>query len=616
MNILLIHAYFLPPGAAGSVRWNEIARHWAEAGHRITVIAGTIDYLTGKPYLNLPEVEPHQPNIRVIRAWLPASYGKNKAGRLLAYLVFMGTGFRAGLGRMPGGFDLVLASSPPLPVGITGWLLAKIGRVPLVLELRDLWPDAPVSLGFLPNPVLRRVAFWLEGFLYRQARHIVVLTPAFRDVLIKVKNVLSGKISVILNGADFSLDDKLGSELSRDEFRAQNGMTDGFWIVYAGAHGPANGLALLLPIAEKLQSEAVHLLLIGNGPEKASLRAEVTRRGLPNVHFRPAMPKAEVLRWLSVADAGLVIMQPRPVFDAMLSAKLFDYFAVRIPVLTAIGGQSRVVVEAAEAGFFVNIHEPETWFSAIRAYRENPDLAWQQGQAGYDYTRTHFDRERLAETYLTICYSTLLRHNDKKQALRRDGFYQRFGKRILDLLLTTLALAMLWPLLLALTLLNTVAFRSNPFFTQPRTGRYERRFRILKFRTMTNARDADTGWLLPDETRLTRWGRLLRRISFDELPQFLNVLRGEMSLVGPRPLLTDYEPLYSLEQRNRHRVRPGITGWAQVSGRNTLTWPEKFALDNWYVENVSFALDWRILWLTLGAVFRADREPLVGPFRG
>ncbi len=297
---------------------------------------------------------------------------------------------------------MVLATSPPLTVGLSGWLLAWLWGIPFVLELRDLWPDAPISLGFLPNPILRRVTLWLEGFLYRQARHIVVLTPGFRDVLINTKSVSPDKISVITNGADFSLDIKPLDKVSRREFRAENGMADGFWIVYAGAHGPANGLAALLPIAEKFNPEPVHFLLIGDGTEKAGLQAETNRRGLTNVHFQSAMPKTELLRWLTIADAGLVMMQPKPVFDTMLSAKLFDYFAARLPVLTAIDGQSRAVVEEVEAGFFVDINDPETWLAVIRNYQENHDLARQQGEAGYQYARQHFARQQLAARYLAI----------------------------------------------------------------------------------------------------------------------------------------------------------------------------------------------------------------------
>jgi len=171
-------------------------------------------------------------------------------------------------------------------------------------------------------------------------------------------------------------------------------------------------------------------------------------------------------------------------------------------------------------------------------------------------------------------------------------------KRAFDVVVASCALILLSPLLLALALLTAWQIGLPVIFTQDRPGRGGKPFRILKFRTMTDARDA-AGELLLDSARLTRFGRFLRTTSLDELPELINVLKGDMSLVGPRPLLMEYLPLYSPEQARRHEVSPGITGWAQVNGRNALTWEERFRMDVWYVDNRSLRLDLRILWLTL-----------------
>jgi lipopolysaccharide/colanic/teichoic acid biosynthesis glycosyltransferase len=175
------------------------------------------------------------------------------------------------------------------------------------------------------------------------------------------------------------------------------------------------------------------------------------------------------------------------------------------------------------------------------------------------------------------------------------------AKRTFDLLISGLAIILLSPLLLLAAAAVAVRIGRPIIFKQLRPGRFGAPFAILKFRTMTDERDAE-GNLLPDELRLTSLGRLLRATSLDELPGLWNVFRGDMSLVGPRPLLVEYLPLYSREQARRHEVRPGITGWAQVNGRNAITWEEKFALDLWYVDNVSMALDLKILCLTLRKV--------------
>ena len=193
-------------------------------------------------------------------------------------------------------------------------------------------------------------------------------------------------------------------------------------------------------------------------------------------------------------------------------------------------------------------------------------------------------------------------------------------KRLLDILLAALGLALLWPLLAVLALAVWSSVGRPMLFRQERPGLHGQPFEIIKFRTMTDERDAE-GALLPEAERITRMGRFLRSTSLDELPELWNVLKGEMSLVGPRPLRMDYLPLYSERQARRHEVRPGITGWAQVNGRNRISWEERFELDVWYVENQSLFLDFRILLLTVIAMFRPkdvtpEDAPTMQPFQG
>ncbi|MCA9993847.1 MAG: sugar transferase [Ardenticatenaceae bacterium] len=183
--------------------------------------------------------------------------------------------------------------------------------------------------------------------------------------------------------------------------------------------------------------------------------------------------------------------------------------------------------------------------------------------------------------------------------------YQRFGKRVLDLALTLPALLLLAPLLLLLAWLVRRRLGAPVLFRQQRPGRDGQPFTILKFRTMTDARDAQ-GHLLPDADRLPPFGQRLRATSLDELPELFNVLRGDMSLVGPRPLLMHYLDLYTPEQMRRHAVKPGVTGWAQVNGRNALSWEQKFRLDVWYVDHLSFWLDLKILALTAWKILKRE----------
>lgn len=181
--------------------------------------------------------------------------------------------------------------------------------------------------------------------------------------------------------------------------------------------------------------------------------------------------------------------------------------------------------------------------------------------------------------------------------------YRKYFKRIIDFIIVFCVLLFIWPILLLITIFLYFANKgAGVFFTQARPGKDSRIFKVIKFKTMTDERDIN-GNLLPDADRLTKVGRFVRSTSIDELPQLLNVLKGDMALIGPRPLLPQYLPLYTKEQARRHEVRPGITGWAQVNGRNAISWTKKFELDVWYVDHCSLWLDIKIVFLTIKKVF-------------
>ncbi len=182
--------------------------------------------------------------------------------------------------------------------------------------------------------------------------------------------------------------------------------------------------------------------------------------------------------------------------------------------------------------------------------------------------------------------------------------YKHFFKRAIDFTLSLIAIIILSPLLIAVTIWLAIANKgAGAFFTQKRPGLNAKIFKVIKFKTMTDEKDA-AGNLLPDELRLTKVGKFVRSTSIDELPQLFNVLKGDMALIGPRPLLVSYLPLYSAKQTRRHKVRPGITGWAQCHGRNAISWTQKFDYDVWYVDNLSFLVDLKVIWLTIKTVLK------------
>ncbi len=189
--------------------------------------------------------------------------------------------------------------------------------------------------------------------------------------------------------------------------------------------------------------------------------------------------------------------------------------------------------------------------------------------------------------------------------VRKAGFYERYVKRLLDILISGLTLLILSPLMIVLTIAGAIVMKGNPFFAQPRPGKNEKIFKLIKFRTMTDSRDG-SGNLLPDGQRLNGYGKFLRSTSLDELPELINILVGQMSVVGPRPLLVEYIPYYTEEERHRHDVLPGLTGLAQANGRNCISWEQKFAYDLEYVSKISFGMDVSIVARTFKKVITHD----------
>ena len=183
--------------------------------------------------------------------------------------------------------------------------------------------------------------------------------------------------------------------------------------------------------------------------------------------------------------------------------------------------------------------------------------------------------------------------------------YAKFFKRFFDFILSLMALIVLSPILLVLIVVGAISMKGNPFFTQERPGKNEKIFKLIKFRTMSNAKDKD-GKLLPDDVRLNKYGKFLRNTSLDELPELINIVKGDMSIIGPRPLMVRYLPYYTKEEHRRHDVRPGLTGYAQAHGRNALSWDERFKLDVYYVDNITFIGDIRIILDTVKIVLKRD----------
>lgn len=404
MHLLLIHQYFLEPDAGGGSRFNEMCRLWTGMGHRVTVLAGMVDYTTGtkaEEYRGRFLVrKQHSESLTVFRCHVSRSYNRSFLGRLWAYFSFVFSSSVCVLTRLRGRHDIVLATSPPLFVAITGILVQFTKRVPLVFEVRDLWPESAVDTGVLTNPLLIRLAYWFERFVYRRASLVNVLTPAFERVLHERKDVPAPKLSMIPNGADFSIADQVMEHFHRNAFRAEHGLWDSFVVIYVGAHGVANHLGQLVDAAEQLTDTHALFLLVGDGMEKPRLQADVESRGLRNVRFVDPVPKAEVFKYILAADAGASVLKKCETFTTIYSNKTFDYMSCGKPIILAIDGVSRELIKAARCGLFVRPEDPTDLAEKVRFYMDNRAVAREHGANGSAYAREHFDRDGLAHKYM------------------------------------------------------------------------------------------------------------------------------------------------------------------------------------------------------------------------
>ncbi|MEN3334561.1 MAG: hypothetical protein V7641_3926 [Blastocatellia bacterium] len=591
MHVVLIHQAFVAPDEAGGTRHYELAKRAVESGIEFTIVASDISYLTGQRAVAVEQgiTEQQIDGVRVLRASTYASLHRSFAWRIVSFLSFMLTSI--GAAWRAGRVDLVMGTSPPIFQAVSAWLVAFVRRRPLLLEIRDLWPEFAIDLGVLRNRALISLSRWLERFLYARAAHLLVNSPAYRDYLIG-KGVPPDKITLIANGVDGTMFDP---DARGERVRQALGLTDKFVVTYAGALGLANDIDTILRAAVRLDERSqIHFLLVGDGKERASLEARARELNVANVTFASARPKSEMPELLAASDACVATLKDIAMFRTTYPNKVFDYMAAGRPTILAIDGVIREVVEAARAGVFVPPGDDRALAETVRSLSADRRLAAEMGRRGRAYVVEHFDRRQQANDFVALLNRLTVNRQRRFGALS----YRRAGKRLLDLSLTLPALILLAPLFLLLAGLVRVKLGSPIWFRQRRPGAGGRAFTIWKFRTMNDARDSD-GRLLPDAERLTRFGRFLRATSLDELPELFKVLKGDMSLVGPRPLLMEYLDRYTPEQARRHEVKPGLTGWAQVNGRNALAWEDKFKLDVWYVDRVSLWLDLKILALTL-----------------
>lgn len=394
MHVLLIHQGFTSPQDAGGTRHYELSRRLVRNGHEVTIVASDTAYLSGKRAAGTSGLVTEQDldGIRILRSYTYPSLHRSYLWRIISFLSFMVTSVWASLKAGP--VDLVMATTPPIFQAFSTWLVAAIRRKPFLLEVRDLWPEFAIDIGLLKNPILIAVARGMERFLYWRATHILVNSPAYRDYLIG-KGIAAEKISFIPNGVDPAMfDDQQPSSTIRTEF----GLEDKFVVLYAGALGMANDIDTILQAADSLRDQPeIHFLIAGDGKERQRLQDLQQSLGLTNVTFAGPRPKFEMPGILAATDICVATLKDIPMFKTTYPNKIFDYMAAQRPVVLAIDGVIREVVEAGNGGIFVQPGHAQTLADAVLYLQQHPEEAREMGKSARRYVAEHFNREQHAD---------------------------------------------------------------------------------------------------------------------------------------------------------------------------------------------------------------------------
>ncbi len=404
MHVLLIHQAFAGLDEAGGTRHYEMACLLARQGHQVTIIASPVSYITGKssPVDKKAFKQTPVPGVTIIRAYTYGALHRSFFHRILSFFSFMVSSFFAGIGVK--NVDLIWGTSPPIFQGFTAWLLAYFKQVPFLFEVRDLWPAFAIAVGVLKNRLLIELSLWLERFLYKRAKKVVINSPGFRD------HVLArGAREVILvpNGVD--------PEMFTPDYTQVNPWLikkDGHFIVlYAGAHGLSNDLPNLLQAAKLVEKEpAIKFWLVGDGKEKQNLIQQAEQMQLSNLEFLPSVSKLEMNQVLAASDVCIASLLPIELYKTTYPNKVFDYMAAGKPVILAIDGVIRQVVDEAMAGIFSEPGNPAAMAEAVCFCFTHPDKALQMGLNGRKYVTLHFNRKELTGKFQNVIEETGRRH--------------------------------------------------------------------------------------------------------------------------------------------------------------------------------------------------------------
>jgi colanic acid biosynthesis glycosyl transferase WcaI len=406
VKILYVSQYFPPEMGAPAARAAELSRHWVRMGHEVTILTGFPNHPTGvvpgewRPRLHRLHYTEVVDGIRVVRTWLWPLPNRKAHERILNYTSFCVSAALSGL-ALPKA-EVVIATSPQLLCALAGWWLGWCKRVPFVFEVRDLWPESLAAVGASSEgKLLHRVLSAVAGFLYRRADRLVVVAPAFKDHLVRCWNVPAGKISVVENGVETDI---FRPEPAAIGLRKQLKLEERFVICYIGTMGSAHGLETLIAAAEELQTTlpCAVFLLIGEGAQKERIVKLAAGRGLNNIRFLGQQPRERIPIYVSAADVCLVMLKKSELFKTVIPTKLLEYMACERPVIVAVDGQARQIVEEAGAGIFVEPGNSHALVNAIFDVAQEPERRQKMGANGRRYIVNKFSRGKTAQEYIRV----------------------------------------------------------------------------------------------------------------------------------------------------------------------------------------------------------------------
>ena len=420
MKILYVSQYFPPEMGAPAARVAELAHYWVEDGHEVTVLTGFPNHPTGvvsaeyRSKFRRLVMREDVCGVNVVRTWLFPFPNRKAYERMLNYSSFCASASTTGM--FVSRPDVLIATSPQLLVGLSGWWLARTKRVPFVFEVRDLWPESLAAVGMgNPDSMLNRSLGSVAGFLYRRSEHIVVVTPAFQEYLIQNWSVPPQKISVVENGVESDL---FSPKVDNADLRRELGAEGKFVVGYIGTMGMAHGLETLVQAATELQRTApdVLFLMVGEGADKERVINRARSQGLTNMRFVGQQPREKVPEFISISDACLVLLKKAELFKTVTPTKMLEFMSCARPVILGVDGQARRIIDQAGAGVYVEPENAAALAQVITRLAANPILRETLGRNGRRHIVEHFSRQQTAKAYIAVLEGILDREQPSPAA--------------------------------------------------------------------------------------------------------------------------------------------------------------------------------------------------------